>query len=44
LLPQLAARPSGIIVADEGGNPLGMATSSRVVSVLADVQSRANPA
>jgi glycine betaine/proline transport system ATP-binding protein len=44
LLPQLAARPAGIIVADEGGNAIGMATSSRVISVLADVQSRANPA
>jgi glycine betaine/proline transport system ATP-binding protein len=44
LLPQLAARPAGIIVADEGGNALGMATSGRVISVLADVQPRANPA
>jgi glycine betaine/proline transport system ATP-binding protein len=44
LLPQLAARPAGIIVADERGNAIGMATSSRVISVLADVQSRANPA
>ena len=44
LLPQLAARPAGIVVADEAGNALGMATSGRVISVLADVQSRANPA
>jgi len=44
LLPQLAARPDGVIVADGGGNAIGMATSSRVISVLADVQSRANPA
>lgn len=44
LLPQLAGRPSGIVVADEGGNALGMVTFSRVISVLADVQSRANPA
>lgn len=44
LLPQLAARPAGIIVADEVGNALGMATSGRVISVLADVQSRSNPA
>jgi glycine betaine/proline transport system ATP-binding protein len=44
VLPQLAARPAGIVVADEGGNAIGMATSSRVISVLADVQSRTNPA
>jgi len=44
LLPQLAARPAGIIVADEVGNALGMATSGRVISVLADVQSRSNAA
>jgi len=43
LLPQLAAWPAGIIVADEVGNALGMATSGRVISVLADVQSRSNP-
>jgi glycine betaine/proline transport system ATP-binding protein len=44
LLPQLAAHPAGIIVADEGDKALGMATSGRVISVLADVQPRSNPA
>ena len=44
LLPQLAAQPAGIIVADEVGNALGMATSGRVISVLADVQPRPNAA
>ena len=40
LLPQLAAWPAGVIVADEGGGAIGVATAGRVISVLADAQSR----
>jgi glycine betaine/proline transport system ATP-binding protein len=44
LLQQLAAHPNGLVVADETGKALGMATPGSVIAVLAHTQSRSSPA